>query len=198
MWTAFRTYQILVTVCSFCSFWGHLDLVKQVKYGVSGHFLENKWEAWVKIWHADVSWSPSDFCLFNCFVFARFVHADLIGHWGISGAAAIRTLDLLDHIYLLISEEMKKGKFSIRNFSSYQVGGIPDCCVVRFFWFISLRLQIIHVDNTGPVIECLNLKGKLTSDKYVYYHWSGVTSCFCTGSYAAAGAAVGHRFLFRR
>ena len=36
------------------------DLVKRVKFGVSGHFLENAWRKWPEILHADVSWPPSE------------------------------------------------------------------------------------------------------------------------------------------
>ena len=30
-------------------FWHHFDLVKQVKFGVSGNFLQNAWEEWLAI-----------------------------------------------------------------------------------------------------------------------------------------------------
>ena len=50
-------------------------LVKRVKFGVSGHFLENAWRKWPEILYADVSWPPSelicsglrsvDFCNFD-------------------------------------------------------------------------------------------------------------------------------------
>ena len=33
--------------------------MKQVKFRVSGHFLENSWREWPEILHADVSWPPS-------------------------------------------------------------------------------------------------------------------------------------------
>ena len=49
--------------------------MKRVKFGVSGHILENAWREWPKILHADVSWPPSnligsgswsvDFCNFG-------------------------------------------------------------------------------------------------------------------------------------
>ena len=48
--------QILAMVCWFSSFWHHFDLVKQVKFGVSGDFLQNAWEEWLEFWYADVSW----------------------------------------------------------------------------------------------------------------------------------------------
>ena len=41
-------------------FWHFFDLVKQVKFGVSGHFLENSWREWSEILHACVSWPPSE------------------------------------------------------------------------------------------------------------------------------------------
>ena len=34
--------------------------MKQVKFGVSGHFPENAWRKWPEILHADVSWPPSE------------------------------------------------------------------------------------------------------------------------------------------
>ena len=58
--TTFRTGKIMVTVCWFYSFWRHFDLVKGVKFGVSGHFLENTWREWAEILYADVSWPPSE------------------------------------------------------------------------------------------------------------------------------------------
>ena len=54
--TTFRTDKIMVTVCWFFSFWCYFDLVKQVKFGVSRHFLENPLRKWPEILHADVSW----------------------------------------------------------------------------------------------------------------------------------------------
>ena len=45
----------------FCNwFWHYFDLVKRVKLGVSGHFLEKAWREWPEILHADVSWPPSE------------------------------------------------------------------------------------------------------------------------------------------
>ena len=35
-------------------------LSERVKFGVSGHFLENAWRKWPEILHADVSWPPSE------------------------------------------------------------------------------------------------------------------------------------------
>ena len=37
-----------------------LWLSKRVKFGVSGHFLENALREWPKIWYAAVSWPPSE------------------------------------------------------------------------------------------------------------------------------------------
>ena len=39
--TTFSTAYILVMVCGFSSFWREFDLVKQVKFAVFRHFLEN-------------------------------------------------------------------------------------------------------------------------------------------------------------
>ena len=56
----FRTDYIIVMVYWFFSFWHHFDLVKWVKFWVSGHFPENLWWEWPEILHADVSWPPSE------------------------------------------------------------------------------------------------------------------------------------------
>ena len=47
-------------VCWFISFWCYFDLVKRVKFGVSGHFLRNTGREWPENLHADLSWSPSE------------------------------------------------------------------------------------------------------------------------------------------
>ena len=54
--TAFQSYYILVMVCWFSSF-SHrfFGIVIQVKFGVSGDFLQNALEEWLEIWHSDVS-----------------------------------------------------------------------------------------------------------------------------------------------
>ena len=44
----------------FFWFWHYFDLVKRVKFGVSGYLLENAWREWPEILHADVSWPPSE------------------------------------------------------------------------------------------------------------------------------------------
>ena len=44
--TTSRTDYILVVVCLFSPFWHYFDLVKLVKFEVSGPFLENTWEVW--------------------------------------------------------------------------------------------------------------------------------------------------------
>ena len=58
--TTFRTDWILVTVCWFSSFGQHFDLMKQVYFVISGHFLENAREEWTEIWHFDVFWPSSE------------------------------------------------------------------------------------------------------------------------------------------
>ena len=47
-------------VCWFSTFLCHFDLLKLVKFEVSKHFLENISEECSKIWHAGVSWPPSE------------------------------------------------------------------------------------------------------------------------------------------
>ena len=54
--TTFITYLFRVMVCWFLSFWHYFDLVKRVKFGISGHFLENAWREWPEIWYAAVFW----------------------------------------------------------------------------------------------------------------------------------------------
>ena len=44
----------------FLKFWHYFDLVKRVKFGVSGHFLEYAWRKSPEILHADASWPPSE------------------------------------------------------------------------------------------------------------------------------------------
>ena len=50
----------MAVVWWFFKFWHYFDLVKRVKFGVSGHFLQNAWREWPEILHADVSWPPSE------------------------------------------------------------------------------------------------------------------------------------------
>ena len=60
----FRADEISVIICWFSSFWHHFDLVKQTKFATSGHFLGNAREEWPELWHADVSWPPSELIKF--------------------------------------------------------------------------------------------------------------------------------------
>ena len=52
----------------------HFDLVKQARIATSGHFLENAKEEWSELWHADVSWPPSELIKFSlwCVDFPNF------------------------------------------------------------------------------------------------------------------------------
>ena len=61
--TIFKTDYILV-ISWFPSFWLHFDLVKQVKFATNGHFVESAREEWTEIWHAGVSWLPSELIRF--------------------------------------------------------------------------------------------------------------------------------------
>ena len=90
--------------------------------------------------YPDHLWNWLDFghalLIFLTFVLtALLFHANLAGLWGRIGVVAFRSLDLLDHLYIVISEEMKMANFSISQFPSYRTGGIPDYCIVRLFLF---------------------------------------------------------------
>ena len=50
-----------------------------------------------------------------------------------NGTTAIRSLDLLVHLYFVIFEEMRRQILPYEKLSSYRAGGIPDYCVVRHF-----------------------------------------------------------------
>ena len=92
---------------------GTYFLVKQVRFVVSSNFLENTWQEWPEMWHADVSWPHSEIIKFwsqsvDCPNFCC-VHsmALCLFYWPLvaEGAAAPRSLDLLDfdvipHTYL--------------------------------------------------------------------------------------------------
>ena len=58
--TVVRTDKFMTTVCWFLKFWRNFDLVKRVKFRVSGHFTENAWRKWPQILHPDVSRPPSE------------------------------------------------------------------------------------------------------------------------------------------
>ena len=62
-------------------------LVKQVKFGVSGHFPENTWRKWPEILHADVSWPPSEWLVYGhhlliFLIWALFWLSELSQIWG--------------------------------------------------------------------------------------------------------------------
>ena len=59
-----ETAKIWVIICWFSSFWHHFDFVKQAKFATSGYFQENAREEWPELWHADVSWPPSELIKF--------------------------------------------------------------------------------------------------------------------------------------
>ena len=65
--------------------------MKRVKFGVTGHFLENTWREWPEILHADVSWPPSeliilwpqsvDFCNFGTILTVKQVKFGVSRHF---------------------------------------------------------------------------------------------------------------------
>ena len=55
----FRADKVWVTKSSV-DFPNFGTILKQAKFVTSGHFLENAREEWPELWHADVSWPPSE------------------------------------------------------------------------------------------------------------------------------------------
>ena len=71
----------------FFSFWHYFDLVKQVEFGISRHFLENAWRNWPEILHADVSRTSSELIILWSWLLIFLLLASLwlreTGHiWG--------------------------------------------------------------------------------------------------------------------
>ena len=58
--TTFKTEVIMIMVCWISSFWRIFDLVKQVKFVVSGPLRQIVWGEWPEILHADVFWPTSE------------------------------------------------------------------------------------------------------------------------------------------
>ena len=58
--TTYIIYQFTATVCLFLQFWRYFDLAKWIKFGLSGHFLENAWRKWPEILQADLAWPLSE------------------------------------------------------------------------------------------------------------------------------------------
>ena len=126
------------------TFWSHsldfphlsgiLNLVRQVKVVVFRYFffLECMKE-WHKTWRADVSWPLWNwlhFChgLLNFFILVRsapWFRANLTGLWVLKGVRVIKSVDLLDHLYLVISDDIKKANFCIWKLSGFHAGVFP-------------------------------------------------------------------------
>ena len=108
--TTFRTDYILVTICLFASFWWHFNLVKRVTIRGFGAFSWGRMGEMAGLKHGmlmypDYLQNLLDFghglLLFIIFVvFAPWHRVYLIGPWGLRGAAAIRSPDLLVFIRL--------------------------------------------------------------------------------------------------
>ena len=77
------------------SFWRNFDLVKQIEFAVSGHFLENPWEEWAEIWYADVCWPPSELIRFwsSSVDIPQFCHGCFMvlcqSHWSLAAKGSI-------------------------------------------------------------------------------------------------------------
>ena len=115
--TTFWTYEILAMVCSCSSFSHHFDLVKQVKCWVSGDFLQNAWEKWLDIWHADVSWLHCQlFIIWNgllIFLILMIFWLSETSQICRFGAFSWECIGGIGCTNLVISEEMDKTIFSI-------------------------------------------------------------------------------------
>ena len=88
--TTCLTDYFLVMLCWFSSFWWYFVWVKQVKFSVSGHFIEKTKEKWAEICHADTSWPPAQLIQFwswsvkfphFSFMSAMWCCANLISDW---------------------------------------------------------------------------------------------------------------------
>ena len=63
------------------------DLVKRVKFGVSGHFPEYAWREWPEIWYAAVSWPHSELIILwlwsgDFLIFVLFWLSEMGKIWG--------------------------------------------------------------------------------------------------------------------
>ena len=53
-WPPWELIRYWSSSVDFPNFWRHFDLVKQAKFAISGHLIENTKEEWPQIWHVDV------------------------------------------------------------------------------------------------------------------------------------------------
>ena len=110
----FGTNYILVTGCWFSRF-GVIFYRSVLQF--LGIFLKMHWRNGLK---------------FGELIYLNYLQ-NSIRFWSWWGATAIRYPDLIFHLYIVISEEIKSANFSIWKLSSYCSGGIADCCVVKLF-----------------------------------------------------------------
>ena len=73
-----------------CFILAHFDIVKQVKFEVSGYLLVNPWKEWSEICHAHICWPPSElirFWLWSVIFFSFWWHFYLVKQvkFGVSG-----------------------------------------------------------------------------------------------------------------
>ena len=136
----------------FSSFWYHFDFVKLVKFEVSGHILEKPSEEWPGIWHADVSWLPSELIRFwsQSVDFSHF--ATTLTDWKrwnlmFSGIFLITHdrsgLKIISCYYTLASAKLK------RVYTGFTLSICPSVYLSVRLWTESCLLCIFH--NTSRV-----------------------------------------------
>ena len=132
----------MVTVCWFYSFWCRFNLVKQVKFGVSRHLLENAWREWPEILHTDVSWPPSE----------------LFRLWA-------RSVDFSNFGTILTSKLVKRVKFGV--WVKFGVSGQFGQALWIFLIMMPLWLKLLIFGVSGHYLE--NSVGKCRGGAEAYF-----------------------------
>ena len=157
-------------VCWFSSFWHHFDLVKQVKFGVSGDFLQNAWEEWNLKEGLKFNMQMCRDCISNCVHFGHGLLIFLIltvfwlsetsqicSSWAFSGEyiAGIAWTDLV------ISEEMEKKHFKHTKSIQSPSGGYPwllcsQTYLVMFIFLSALQVCVFILPfyHTTLILSC--------------------------------------------
>ena len=103
------------------------------------------------------------------------------------------------HLSAWIHTHVTQPTFSFFNQFSPRLQQLLYFCPACRTYLITTRFWVVVI---CPIIKCLTVLefSFILFDLCLLSHPSilGVTLCFCTGSYAAAGAAAGRRFLFTR
>ena len=133
--------------------------MKQVKVVVFLAFYLECMKELHKTWRADVSWPLWNwlhFChgLLNFFIFvmsAPWFRANLTGLWGLRGVRVSKSVDLLDHLYFVISEDIKKQIFAYESYPVTNRGYAWLLCSQKFIVLIMLALpRLCESKFCGP------------------------------------------------